>query len=334
MSNLTKETSLPKIYTTTALIAFIYAALIIVFAVYKQFFYVDRTWLHGFIASGFGILSTVIWFGILLVFKLFLNRVLKYSKADSLIIASLVFLAIPIYSLGSVLFDFIKAYLTFGGEDTFDSLSSFASTNISSAILLILSNFGIIVTTILLGNRIRKINVILKNLFIILGFSLIILGVGSALQAVSIIDSEIIVFLPKVVATAVLGYILKETSQMDYTELSSTLKLETIEDLSVSKAKVSLQKESEKLEKTSAFKKKEQINPGPEVIPNVDINELENKETILSYFENLSKDELNRLEVVVAKNYTQNLTDDQKKNLVIQHIAERKLYDHNRYAPK
>lgn len=334
MSNSTQQTTLPKFYSTTALVAFFYTAFIIVFAIYKQFFYVDRTWFHGFLANGFAILSTVTWFGILLVFKLFLNRILKYSKADSLIIASLVFLAIPIYSFGSVLYSFIQTYLTFGGEDTFDSLSSFASTSISSAILLILSNFGMIVITILLGNNIRKIDIIQKKHFTILGFSFIALGVGSALQAVSIIDSDFIIFLPKAVTAAVLGYILKETSQMASADLPSVLNLETSENVNFSKAKISSQNEPEKPEKINVFKKKEQIISGPEVIPNIDINELENKELVLSYFDNLSTDELNRLEVVVAKNYTQNLTDEQKKNLIIQHIAERKLYDHNRYAPK
>ncbi|KOP39034.1 hypothetical protein DBB36_22470 [Flavobacterium sp. WLB] len=333
MSNSTQETSLPKIYNTTALIAYIYAALIIVFAIYKQFFYVDKTWFHGFLANGFAVFSTVIWFGILMVFKLFLNRVLKYGKADSLIIISLVFLAIPIYSLGSVLFSSIPIYFA-QEEQGFNSLASFASTSISSAILLILSNIVMIVVTILLGNRIRKINVILKDLFMVLGFSLIILGVGSALQAVSIIDSDFIVFLPKAIVAAVLGYILKATSQMNYAELSSTLKVEINENVNLTKAKVSSQKESEKVEKINVSKKKEAITTGPEVVPYVDINELENKELVLSYFDNLSTDELNRLEVVVAKNYTQNLTDDQKKNLIIQYISERKSYDHNRYAPK
>lgn len=333
MSNSTQETSLPKIYNTTALIAYIYAGLIIVFAIYKQFFYVDKTWFHGFLANGFAVFSAAVWFGILLVFKLFLNRVLKYSKADSLIIISLVFLAIPIYSLGSVLLSSIPIYFA-QEEQGFNSLASFASTSISSAILLILSNIVMIVVTILLGNRIRKIDVILKDLFMILGFSLIILGVGSVLQAVSVIESDIIIFLPKAIVAAVLGYILKETSQMDYAELSSTLKLETKEDLSPFKVNVSSQKEPEKVEKINAIKKKEAIATGPEVVPYVDISELENKELVLSYFDNLSADELNRLEIVVAKNYTQNLTDDQKKNLIIQYISERKSYDHNRYAPK
>ncbi|WP_291149302.1 hypothetical protein [Flavobacterium sp. UBA7680] len=333
MSNSTQETSLPKIYNTTALIAYIYAALIIVFAIYKQFFYVDKTWFHGFLANGFAVFSAAVWFGILLVFKLFLNRVLKYGKADSLIIISLVFLAIPIYSLGSVLFSSIPIYFA-QEEQGFNSLASFASTSISSAILLILSNIVMIVVTILLGNRIRKIDVILKDLFMILGFSLIILGVGSALQAVSVIDSDIIIFLPKAIVAAVLGYILKETYQMNYAELSSTLKVEINENVNLTKAKVSSQKEYEKVEKINVSKKKEAIVTGPEVVSYVDINELENKEQVLSYFDNLSTDELNRLEIVVAKNYTQNLTDDQKKNLIIQYISERKSYDHNRYAPK
>ena len=114
----------------------------------------------------------------------------------------------------------------------------------------------------------------------------------------------------------------------------SKIKVEINENVNLTKAKVSSQKESEKVEKINVSKKKEAITTGPEVVPYVDINELENKELVLSYFDNLSTDELNRLEVVVAKNYTQNLTDDQKKNLIIQYISERKSYDHNRYAPK
>jgi hypothetical protein len=55
---------------------------------------------------------------------------------------------------------------------------------------------------------------------------------------------------------------------------------------------------------------------------------------ILSYFENLPKEEINRLEIIVSKEYSQNLTDDQKRNLIIQYIVKNKLYDHQRFFPK
>ena len=66
-----KENSLPKVYQITGLIAFIYSVLLIVYAIYNQFFYVDGTWLHGFTANGFAVLSGLIWIGILFVFKRF-----------------------------------------------------------------------------------------------------------------------------------------------------------------------------------------------------------------------------------------------------------------------
>lgn len=337
MTNSTKN-RLPKIYNITALIAFIYAALTIVFSVYKQFFYVDRTWFHGFTANGFAILSNLIWMGILIVFKLFLNRILKYNKANSLINASLIFIAIAFFSVASVLLASIKIYMSLDKTGEINSLTSFASTSISGALWLIIANIGMIITTILLGNRIRKIDVVLKNLFTILGFSLIVLGIGSAMQAVSIIDSDMIVLLLKAFMVAVLGYLLKEASQIDYSAVSSLQQLETRAELNASKinfqVKESSPGEPEKAQKINILKKNKEIIQEQEALPIFDINELEDKERILSYFEDLSKDELNRLEVVVAKKYNQNLTDDQIKNLVIHHIADKKLYDHNRYAPK
>lgn len=329
MTNPTTEKSLPKIYSITALLAFMYSVLLIVFAIYKQFFYVDRTWFHGFTSNGFAVLSNLLWLGILIVFKVFLNQILKYNKANSVLIASFVFLGIAILSVSSVLMASLKIY--FADEtDEINSLTSFASTSISGAIWLVIANIGMIVTTILLGNSIRKIDVILKNRFTILGFSLIALGVCSILQAVSLISTDMVVFFVKAFTVAVLGYILKEATQMDYNELTALLKLETNNKVN-SQVKVYSKSEFERSEK---MVKKEEIFQEQEVIPNFDINELEDKELIRSYFGNLSKDELSRLENVVAKKYNQNFTEVEIKNLVLQYIADKKLYDHDRFAPK
>ncbi|MTH14128.1 hypothetical protein [Flavobacterium sp. LC2016-01] len=338
MSNSTTETSLPKFYNITALIVFIYAGFTILFGVYKLFFYVDKTWFHGLTANSLSLISTLVWMGILIVFKLFLNRILKYKKADSLINVSLVFLLIGLYSVALVVFKSVQLYLSLDGEQDINSLTSFASVSISSALVLVLSNITLIIVNILLGIRILKIDIILKKFFQVLGFLLILLGVFSAFAVVSITGSEVLTFLLKAFTAAVLGYILKEASQLNYADLPVSREPEKRNDLNISKVntpvKVSPQKVAEKTEKNTILKRSKETAPALEVIPNLDINELEDKERVISYFENLSKEELNRLEVVVAKKYTQSLNEDQIKNLVIQHIVEKKSYDHNRFAPK
>ncbi|MCV2487239.1 hypothetical protein OD917_20060 [Flavobacterium sp. SH_e] len=323
MSNSTPKTTLPKYYNIAALAAFIYAGLMLIFSVYKDFLYVDQTWFHGLTANGFSVFSNLIWIGILFVFKVFLNKTLQYKKADSLITISLILLAIAVYSVGVIFFKSLAVYFSAGDVN---ALTSFGSSSFSSAILLILANVTMVVINIVLGNRIRKIDVVLNDYFKILGFSFIVYAVVSALQMVKFINSDIIGFLPKIVLVAVLGYILKEVSKMNPADLPSEPEPKI--------AKNFPQNRPEKAEKISVSSKTKEVPVQPEPIPNFDINEQENKETILSYFENLSNDEINRLGVVVAKNYNQDLTADQTKNLILHYITERKLYDHNRFAPK
>ncbi len=322
MNIITSKTSLPKIYNTFGLIAFIYAGLMLIFSVYKDFFYVDQTWLHGLTANGFSVFSNLIWIGVLIVFKILLNKTLQYNKANSLINASLIFLGIGVYSVAVVLFKLLKVYFS---SDDVNALLSFGASSISSAILLGLSSVAMIVVYIILGNRIRKIDVVLNDYFKILGFSFMVYAIVSALQMVKVFNSDIIAFLPKIVVVAVLGYIFKEVSKMNPADLPS--------EPEPSPAKKISQNKTEKVEKINVANRKKEIAE-QEIIPDFDINQLENKETILSYFENLSNDEKSRLENVVSKKYTQNLTDEQKKNLILHHITEKKLYDHNRFAPQ
>ncbi|WP_433765994.1 hypothetical protein [Flavobacterium ginsenosidimutans] len=323
MSNSTPKTTLSKYYNIAAFAAFIYSGLMLLFSVYKDFIYVDQTWFHGLTANGFSVFSNLIWMGLLFMLKVFLSKTLQYNKANALLNASLIFLGISVYSVGVIFFKLLKVYFS---SDDVDALLSFGASSISSAILLGLSSVVMIVIYIILGNRIRKIDVVLNDYFKILGFSFIVYAVVSALQMVKFINSDIIGFLPKIVLVAVLGYILKEVSKMNPADLPSEPEPKI--------AKNFPQNKPEKAQKINVSSKTKEVPVQPEPIPNFDINEQENKETILSYFENLSNDEINRLGVVVAKNYNQDLTADQTKNLILHYITERKLYDHNRFAPK
>lgn len=328
MNSITSKTSLPKSYNTVALLAFAYAGLMLIFSVYKDFFYVDQTWIHGLTANGFSVISNLIWIGLLFVLKVLLSKTLQYNKANSTINASLIFLGIGVYSVGVILFKLIKIYFA---SDDFNALLSFGESSISSAILLLLSSVILIVIYIILGNRLRKIDVVLKDYFKILGFSFIVYAVVSALQMAKVINSDIIGFLPKIVTVGVLGYIFKEVSKMNPADLPSEPEPKIAANYAP--AKTFSENKSEKVEKVNVSNRKIEIAE-QEAIPTFDINELENKETILSYFENLSNDEKNRLAVVVAKKYNQNLTAEQTKNLILHYITEKKLYDHNRFAPQ
>jgi len=328
MNNITSKARLPKIYNTAAILAFVYAGLMLIFSVYKDFIYVDQTWLHGLTANGFSVFSNLIWIGLLLVLKVLLNKTLQYNKANSLINASFIFLGIGVYSVGVIFFKSLKVY--FSSNDV-NALLSFSTSSISSAILLLLSSVVLIVLDIILGNRLRKIDIVLKDYFKILGFSFIVYAIVSALQMVKVINSDIVVFLPKIVLIVVLGNIFKEVSKMNPADLPSEPEPKVA--VNYAPAKTFSENKAEKVEKINVSDRKKEIAE-QEIIPVFDINELENKQTILSYFENLSNDEKNRLGVVVAKKYNQDLTAEQTKNLILHYITEKKLYDHNRFAPQ
>ncbi|KAF2081851.1 hypothetical protein [Flavobacterium sharifuzzamanii] len=328
MNDFFSKANLPKIYNTAAILAFVYAGLMLVFSIYKDFIYVDQTWLHGLTVNGFSVFSNLIWIGLLIVLKVLLNKTFQYNKANSLINVSFIFLAIGVYSVGIVFFKALKVYFS---SDDANALLSFGASSISSAILLMLSSVVLIVIDIILGNRLRKIDIVLKDYFKILGFSFIVYGVVSALQMVKVINSDIIVFLPKIVLIVVLGNIFMEVSKMNPADLPSEPEPKVA--VNYAPAKTFSENKAEKVEKINVSYRKKEIAV-QQTIPSFDINELENKEEILSYFENLSNDEKNRLGVVVAKNYNQDLTAEQTKNLILYYITEKKLYDHNRFAPK
>ena len=344
MNNFDKKNSIAKNYQIAGLIAFIYSLLLFIFSIYKQFIYVDGTWFHGFTANGFSVLSNLIWIGILFVFKQYLNKILNYSKVNLLINIYLIFLSISTISVFSVLYKSIQVYLSTENTENLNTLTGFASTSISSAIFLFISNFVIILVCILLGNRIRKIDIIESKLFQILGFTFIAYGLFSLLTSITIIESEIFQFLAKVVLAILIGLILKKVYNIDFSKLDYLKNSEKSKDSEKIKQKTqnSVEQKTENKNSEQVYTKRDDIfkdegkkvNFQKEELPNINLDEIEDKELVISYYENLPQEELNRLENIVVKKYNQNLTKEQKRKLVIQYIVENKTYDHQRFLPK
>lgn len=334
-----KENSLPKIYQITGLIAFIYSVLLIVYAIYNQFFYVDGTWLHGFTANGFAVLSGLIWIGILFVFKRFLNRVLNYSKSNLQINAYLIFLGISTLSTATVVYKSIKVYTSLEEGDAFNSLTAFATSSISGAIFLFISSFAIILISVMLGNQIRKIDIVQKQLFQILGFTFIGYGVISILGTFGLLGTDVFQFLTKAGLSVLIGLIIKKVFS-NYSDLNTLTDFENHTKKTTPKPKPEQRKEHKTSEIKTIYKntvvkeKPNEIYSKNEELPKINLEELEDKELIFSYFNDLPKEELNRLENIVQNKYNQNLTNEQIQNLVLHHIAEKKLYDHQRFLPK
>lgn len=331
-----KENKLPKIYQVTGLIAFIYSILLLIYAIYNQFFYVDGTWFHGFTANGFSVLSGLIWIGILFMFKRFLNSILNYSKANVLINAHLIFLGITTLSLANVVYSSIKVYASLEEKDTFSSLTSFATSSILGATLLFISNFAIILVCILLGNQIRKISIVEKKLFQILGYTFIGYGIISFLGTFGLLGTDIFQFLIKAALSILIGLVIKKVFSMNFSDLNALTNFENRRKKEKLKTEIKPIKEHKIPEKipTDKKEKSKEAYLQNEELPKINLEELEDKELILSYFENLPKEELNRLENIIQNKYNQNLTNEQKQNLVLHYIAEKKLYDHQRFLPK
>lgn len=335
-----KENSIPKIYQITGLIAFIYSILLVVYAIYNQFFYVEGTWFHGFTANGFAVLSGLIWFGILFIFKWFLNRVLYYSKSNLLINAYLIFLGISTLSTATVLYKSIKVYSSLEEGDKFNSLTAFATSSISGAIFLFISSFAIILISVLLGNQIRKIDRVQKQLFQILGLTFIGYSVASVLGTFGLLGTDVFHFLTKAGLSILIGLIIKKVFSMNYSELITLTDFENRTEKSTPKPKPEQKKEYKTPEITTTYKntvvveKPKETSSEYKELPKINLEELEDRDLIFSYFENLPEGELNRLEVLIQNKYKQVLTKEQKQNLVLHYISEKKLYDHQRFLPK
>lgn len=328
------ENKIPEIYRVAQKIAFAYSILLIIYSLYQIFFYEDGTWLHGFTANGFAILSGIIWISILLIFKRLLN-IINFNRANKLLNTYVIFLAIITLSTSTVLYKSIQVYATLEDADNLNPLTSFASSSIFGGIMLLISSFAIILICILLGNQIRKVDLIDAKLFKILGFSFMGYAIISLLVSLNFIPYQAIQYLFLATLSALIGVIFQKVYTLDPAILASLIEYKKV-DISKKLKKDRVNKRKDSLLRTERKKNKmiETIEKEQEELPEVNLDYNPNKELILSYYKDLSQGELSRLENIVRSKYNQNLTNNQIVDLIKHYIAENKLYDHSRFLPK
>lgn len=326
----TKKNNFSSLYKLIGLISFIYSLAIIIYSLYNHFYYVDGTWTHGFISNGFAVLDGLIWLTILFVFNRFLGETLKISKVDSLFKLYIIFFAIIILSYAITLYDMSQLFFSLKTK-SINGINAFPSASILSVIFIFICSWVIIVISILLGIRFSKIVVFERKLFKILGVSFILHGILVMLISVYLIENNTINYLIKALMATIIGLILKKASVVDllnsnlFPELQKTSETKQIKEDTILETYA---KEIKSYKSNQVETKLEQQKP------NLDVEKLEDKESVITYYESLSKAELNRLEHIVNEKYNHNLTNDQITNFVMVYISEKKLYDHQRFLPK
>lgn len=334
-----KDKILPKIYKSTVIIAFAYAVLLLVYAIYKEFFYVDGTWFHGFTANGFAVLSGLIWIGILLIFKHLINNVFNYSIANGLIKAHVIFLGITTLIQITIIYKSFMIYTSFEEGQSLNALAAFASSSILGAILLFISNFAIIVICILLGIQLSKMNSIHKQLFQILGFTFIVYGIISILGTFDLLGTDIFQFLTKAAIVIGIGLIFNKVVNMNSADLNALFTSKKKPEIVTVNPENQLQEDNLAAEnnfsKTNEYKEKaEESNPTHEELTSINWDDFKDKELVISYFKSLPEDEVKRIENIIQSKYNQSLSVEQNYQLVLNYIAEKRLYDHQRFLPK
>ncbi|WP_348810760.1 hypothetical protein [Flavobacterium maritimum] len=320
-----------KIYRIASLTAYIYSIILLLFYIYKETLYVDKTWFHGFFKMFFSIFSSIILVGILFIFSKFIDKIINYRKANALIYTYIFFLLLSTLSIILVLTSSLKVYYSQQTNENSSALGNFLDTSVSSGILLISSSIGLFLTGILLGNQIRKINFSKKLFFQILGVLFIVYKLFSLVESVNIISSEIVSGLINVAIISLIGYILSlkfQINENDLKSLNSELTSKQTKDNSLH----TLKNENSKPDVINY--KNKSIETNHIELENIDLNQLQHKDDAINYFKNISANEQTRLKLIVKKNYDKNFSDDEIYKLVILHISEKKLFDHNRFAPK
>lgn len=335
-----KDTTATKNYKSTFVIAIVYAVLLVGFAIYKEFFYVDGTWFHGFAANGFAIFSSLLFIVLLFTFKQVVNKLLQYSQINGFINALLIFLGIATLAQVIVMYQSVRVYSSLEDGQTFNSLTAFAGSSVIGAILVFISSFAIIVISILLGFKIRKFHAIHKLLFQVLGYTFIVHGVVSVFSAFGLLGTDIFQFLIKATLVFLMGLICHKVLQMNASDLEAVLLAEKNKELGKMYPKNQYQKAVEVVEKKYSYQAEEieekakAVSPIKEELPVTHWDEFKDKEAVISYYKNLPEDEVKRIEHLVQSKHNQSLSDAQKYDFVLHYIAEKKLYDHQRFLPK
>lgn len=322
-----------KIYRITSLTAYIYSAILLLFYIYKETLYVDQTWFHGFFTMFFSIFSSICGIIVLLVFSKFLDKIVNFQKANILIYSYIIFEALSTLSIILVLISSLKVY---SQQTDVNNLMNFADTSSSSGVFLILSRIGLFFVSILLGNKIRKINNTKSLLFKTLGILFIVYKIFALLEAFNIIKIEIISGIINVGIVAIIGYILsikfeiqeKENIAFQPLIIEPTNRNKEILLDELENDYSTLQSNNENLEQNKFIQTKN-IEEEKE-----NINPLEFKSEAVSYYNNLIEDEKSRLKYTITKNNESITSESEIYKLVILYIIEKKLFDNNRFAPK
>lgn len=333
MNNIDFNNPQSKVYKITSLTAYIYAAILLLFLVYKETLYVDQTWFHGFFTMFFSIFSALIFVGILFVFSKFLNHILDYKKTNTLLFSYILF---TILSTVSILLVLISSLQVYAQQNDLTTLANFAQTSTSSLVLLILSRIGLFFTGIMLGISIQKVKVTPNSIFKILGILFIVHKLFALVESINLIKTEAISSLITVAIVAIIGYVL--TQKFEINEKGKTT-FEPLSKQTPTPTNEILLNEFSK-DYTTQNATEDDLNPNNPTETNtstpekIDLTTSEFKTEAINYYNNLNDVEKTRLNYIITKNNEAVLSESERYNLVITYIIEKKLFDYNRFAPK
>lgn len=331
MNNIDFNNPQSKVYKITSLSAYIYAAILLLFLVYKETLYVDQTWFHGFFTMIFSIGSAIIFVGILFVFSKFLKHIVDYKKANTLLFSYILF---TILSTVSILLVLISSLNVYAQQNDAITLSNFAQTSTSSLILLVLSRIGLFFTGIALGFNLQKINVTPQSIFKILGILFIAHKLFAVVESINLIKTEAFSSLITVAIVAIIGYVLtqkfevKEKTAFEPLIRETANKSNEILPNELSNDFPTQNATDESLNQTNA------TATNATTAEKIDVNTSEFKTEAVNYYNNLNDVEKTRLNYIITKNNDAVLSESERYNLVITYIIEKKLFDYNRFAPK
>lgn len=333
MNNIDFNNPQSKVYKITSLTAYIYAAILLLFLVYKETLYVDQTWFHGFFTMIFSIFSSLLFMAILFVFAKFLYHIVDYKKANTLLFSYIIF---TILSTVSILLVLISSLNVYAQQNDAASLSNFAQTSTSSLVLLILSRIGLFFTGIILGISIRKINVTPNLIFKVLGILFIVYKLFAVVESINLIKTEAISSLINIAIVAIIGYVLPMKFEIIKKEKTA---FEPLINKSPNRTnEILLNELSNDATLKNANDDNLNANNSTEInaIPQekIDLNTSAFKSEAINYYNNLNEVEKTRLNYIITKNNDAVLSESERYNLVITNIIEKKLFDYNRFAPK
>lgn len=321
-----------RIYRVTSRMAYAYAAILLLFCIYKETFFVDGTWFHGFFTMFFSIFSSVFMIVILFIFSKFIDTTLKYKNISIFIYVHIFFIFLTMAAVLPVLISGLEVYHSLQTDEDVSSLMNFGETSTSSAVLLIVSRIGSFITAIMLGFQIRKIRFGEKSFFAILGVLFIVYKLISVVEAVNLIRSEILSGLLNVAIVSLIAYILSRSVDAnknvfnslntEYSPQTTTDYLDTMSYENSGSSTVS----SENTTPTTLI----ESNPTePDTAP---LDHSAYRDDSVNYYKNLPEAEKTRLHYIVTKNNV-GLSESEVYEHVIRYISEKKLFDTNRFAP-